>query len=71
VALAKKTIEIGLEKVKPWNFLGDIGQAINNYVVSNGRSVVEEFGGHGIGLEFHEDPFVSYVSEEGYEILAS
>ena len=71
MALAKKTIEIGLEKVKPWNFLGDIGQAINNYVVSNGRSVVEEFGGHGIGLEFHEDPFVSYVSEEGYEILAS
>lgn len=69
VNLAKKSIEIGLEKVKPWNFLGDVGQAINDYVILNGCSVVEEFGGHGIGLEFHEDPFVSYVSEEGTEML--
>ena len=38
--------------------LGDIGAAIEAHAKANGYSVVEEFGGHGIGLEFHEDPFV-------------
>ncbi len=31
--------------------------------------VVKEIGGHGIGLEFHEDPWVSYTSEEGSGVL--
>ena len=35
----------------------------------NGYSVVREIGGHGIGLEFHEEPFVSYVSQKGTEML--
>lgn len=69
VDVAKKAVEIGLEQVKPWNFLGDMGQAINDYVKSNGYSVVEEVGGHGVGLEFHEEPFVSYVTKRGTEML--
>jgi len=28
-----------------------------------------DIGGHGIGLDFHEDPFVSYVSPRGSEML--
>ena len=48
----------GIEAVKPWGHLGDIGTAIEAHAKANGYSVVEEFGGHGIGLEFHEDPFV-------------
>ena len=35
----------------------------------NGYSVVEEIGGHGIGLEFHEEPFVSYVTPKGSEMV--
>ena len=46
-----------------------MGQAINDYVKSQGYSVVREVGGHGIGLEFHEDPWVSYVTEKGTEML--
>ncbi len=69
VEIAKRSIEIGLEQVKPWGFLGDMGQAINDYVKSMGCSVVREIGGHGIGLEFHEDPWVSYVSHRGQEML--
>ena len=34
-----------------------------------GYSVVREVGGHGIGLEFHEDPWVSYISKKGTEML--
>ncbi len=38
---------------------------MNEYVKANGFSVVREYGGHGIGVEFHEEPFVSFVSEPG------
>lgn len=69
VADTKKAIELGLEQVKPWNFMGDMGQAVNDYAKSQGYSVVREVGGHGVGLEFHEEPFVSYVSERGTEML--
>ncbi len=60
---------MGLEQVKPWNFLGDMAQAINDYARQNGYSIVREIGGHGIGLEFHEEPFVSYVTRKGTEML--
>ncbi len=69
VEVARECIDIGLEQVKPWNFLGDMAQAINDYAKANGYSVVREIGGHGVGLEFHEEPFVSYVTRKGTEML--
>lgn len=69
VEAAREAINRGLEYAKPWNFLGDIGQAINDYAISLGYSVVKEIGGHGIGLEFHEEPYVSYVSKRGTDML--
>lgn len=65
----KNAVYEGLKQVKPWSFLGDMGQAVNDYVKSKGYSVVREVGGHGIGLEFHEDPWVSYISKKGTEML--
>lgn len=69
VETAHQCIEIGLEQVRPWNFLGDMAQAINDYAKENGYSIVQEIGGHGVGLEFHEEPFVSYVTTKGTEML--
>ena len=69
VEVVKECVELGLEKVKPWGFLGDMGQAVNEHAEANGYSVVREIGGHGVGLEFHEDPWVSYVSKAGEEML--
>lgn len=69
VRVAKECIDIGLEQVKPYHFLGDMAQAINDYAKQNGYSIVREIGGHGIGLAFHEDPFVSYVTRKGTEML--
>ena len=69
VQVTKECVEIGLENVIPWTFLGDMGSKVHEHAVKNGYSVVREIGGHGIGLEFHEDPFVSYVSKPGQEML--
>ena len=69
VEIARQSLEVGLKEVKPWNFLGDMRSASHDFVRENGYSVVREIGGHGIGLEFHEEPWVSYVSEKGTEML--
>ncbi len=65
VDVAKECVELGLAQVKPWGHLGDVAQAINDHAMANGYSVVRDVGGHGIGLEFHETPFVSYVIKKG------
>lgn len=69
VEVTKESINVGLRQVKPWGYLGDMGQAIHDFAKENGYSVVKEIGGHGIGLEFHEEPWVSYVSKKGTEML--
>lgn len=65
VEVTKECLNKGLEAVKPWGFLGDIGAAIQEYAESNGYSVVREFGGHGVGLDIHEEPFVSHLGKRG------
>ncbi len=69
VEVAKECVYRGLEAVKPWGFLGDMGQAVHDHAFANGYTVVREIGGHGVGLEFHEDPWVSYNSRRGEEML--
>ncbi len=61
VEIAKQSLDVGLQYVQPWRKIGDMGAAINAFVMENGYSVVRQIGGHGVGLEFHEDPWVSYV----------
>lgn len=65
VEVSKECLQKGIEAVKPWGFLGDIGAAVQEHAEKNGYSVVRDFGRHGIGLEFHEDPFVAHVGEKG------
>lgn len=69
VRIARECMERGVAALKPWGFLGDMGEAINSYAMQNGYSVVREIGGHGVGLEFHESPYVSYVSQKGTDML--
>lgn len=63
VEVTRESIEVGLREVKPWTPIGNVGAAINEFAKENGYSVVREIGGHGVGLEFHEEPFVSFVSD--------
>lgn len=69
VRVAKECMEKGIRAVKPWTFLGDMADAVNSHAKENGCSIVVDIGGHGVGLEFHEDPFVSYVAPKGTEML--
>jgi len=64
VRVTKECLQLGLAEVKPYKFLGDIGYAIEQYANKHGYKVVRDFGGHGIGLEFHEDPFVFHYGKK-------
>lgn len=65
VKVAKECLLKGIEAVKPFGFLDDIGFAVQKHAEENGYSVVREFGGHGIGIEFHEEPFVPHFGNKG------
>ncbi len=69
VEVTKECVEHGLAEVKPWGFLGDMGQAVHDHAYANGYTVVREIGGHGVGLEFHEEPWVGYNSRRGQEMV--
>lgn len=63
VETAKECLQIGINQVKPFATIGDIGHAIQKLAESRGYSVVREYGGHGIGLNFHEEPFVDHAGK--------
>lgn len=69
VDVTKECVMLGLEEVKPWGFLGDMGQAVHDHAFRNGYTVVREIGGHGVGLQFHEDPWVGYNTKRGTDML--
>jgi methionyl aminopeptidase len=66
VKVTKECLEKALNVIKPWeSFLGDIGAVISEHAKNNGYTVVREFGGHGVGLDMHEEPFVSHIGKKG------
>ncbi len=69
VKVARECLELGFKAARPWGFLGDIGAAVQEHAEKHGYSVVREFGGHGVGLKFHEDPFVSHTGKKGTGML--
>ena len=69
VDVTKEAVEIGVKSVIPWTHLGDMGHAVHQHALKNGYTVVREIGGHGCGKEFHEEPWVSFVSKPGTEMI--
>ncbi len=69
VEVAKECLERGLAAVKPYGFLGDVGYAINTYAQENGCTIVREIGGHGVGIDFHEEPWVSHIGKPNTDYL--
>ena len=69
VEVVRECVKAGLAEVKPWTPIGNMGHAVHQHALENGYTVVREIGGHGVGLEFHEDPWVGYTTEANTGML--
>ena len=56
--VTQESLEAGIAAALPGNHIGDIGNAVQLVVEAAGFSVVRDLVGHGIGVEFHEEPQV-------------
>ncbi|PIR00917.1 MAG: type I methionyl aminopeptidase [Nitrospinae bacterium CG11_big_fil_rev_8_21_14_0_20_45_15] len=65
VDVCRESLDLGIKQVRPGGRLGDIGATIQQYVEGFGYSVVREFCGHGIGVNFHEEPQVLHYGNFG------
>ena len=65
VEVTRECLELGIEQVYPSNTLGDIGHVIQQHAEKHGFSVVRDFAGHGVGVEFHEAPQVLHYGQPG------
>ena len=70
--LAKRLVDVtqeclyeGIRQIRPGAHVGDIGHAIQSLAHANRFSVVREFGGHGIGRRFHEEPQILHYGRPG------
>jgi methionyl aminopeptidase len=64
VDATKHCLNLGIQQVRPGNNIGNIGYAISRYATAQGFSVVYEFCGHGVGVEFHEDPQIDHAARK-------
>lgn len=69
VRVARESLRRGISMVRPGNAIGDIGWAIQRYAEAEGCSVVREYVGHGLGLEFHEPPQVPHYGRKGEGVV--
>ncbi|MCM1077914.1 MAG: type I methionyl aminopeptidase [Bacteroidales bacterium] len=69
VRVAKECLEIGMETVRPYCFVGDIGNAIQKHANKYHYGVVRDLCGHGVGLEFHEAPDIAHYGKKGSGML--
>ena len=65
VRVTQEAMRIGIAEIRPGASLGDIGHAIQTFVEGRQYSVVQEYCGHGIGREFHEEPQVLHYGKPG------
>ena len=65
IEVTKRSFELGVAAITENGRLGDIGAAIDGYVVANGFSTVKKYVGHGVGRDLHEDPNVPNFGTAG------
>ena len=65
VQVTEECLRLGIEAVRPWGKVGDIGAAIQAYAEAQGFSVVRDFVGHGISQIFHTAPQIPHFGKAG------
>ncbi|MFA4827302.1 MAG: type I methionyl aminopeptidase [Candidatus Shapirobacteria bacterium] len=66
----QKSLELSIAALKPGKLLNDcVGKVIEPYISQFGYSVIRLLGGHGIGLKFHEDPFVFHFDTKEDDVI--
>ncbi|WP_299579875.1 type I methionyl aminopeptidase [uncultured Sunxiuqinia sp.] len=64
IDVSKHCLDLGIQQVKPGNYVGNIGFVIGRYAKAQKFSVVYEFCGHGVGIDFHEAPQVDHIARK-------
>lgn len=66
----QKSLDMAIENLKPGRILNDcVGKVIEPYITKFGYSVVRELGGHGVGIKFHEEPFVFHFDTHRDDVV--
>ena len=65
ISVTEKSFYEAMKVARPGNRVGDIGFAVENFVISNGFSVVRDYVGHGVGKDLHEEPEIPNFGKAG------
>ena len=65
IAVTEKALYAGIDAARGGGHIGDIGSAVEKVVEGTGFSIVEDLGGHGVGHNVHEDPFIPNYGKKG------
>lgn len=65
ISVTEQSFYEAMKVARSGNRVGDIGNAVESFVISNGFSVVKDFVGHGVGAELHEDPQIPNFGKAG------
>lgn len=69
IRVTKECVDLGLKECRAWAHLGDMSATVCKHAYDNGYTVVREIGGHGVGNDFHEDPWVGFIGTRGTDML--
>ena len=65
ISVTEKSFYEAMKVAKAGARVGDIGNAIESFVISNGFRVVRDYTGHGVGADLHEDPSIPNFGTAG------
>ncbi len=65
ISVTERSFYEAMKAAKAGNRVGDVGSAVENFVISNGFSVVKAYVGHGVGANLHEEPEVPNYGTAG------
>lgn len=69
IKVTRDSLYLAIDQLKPGKSLNEsVGATIEKYVKQFGFSPVRDLGGHGVGVKFHEDPFVFHFSTTASDV---